>query len=226
MSGPSRRVIDASYHPQGQGGGPSPSLQRARKPFRFGNAIIGTTIALFAAGVYTYSISSVKQDDFSDVEDLLPPLAERSGLRSIEDEARAATAAKEQSKTKAFQSVISTLPSRPAGGASAPSTRADLSDVPVTGSFGAPQPPLPSSGATPPADIWEGADMDGLRSGSRGLGGYLPLPKRLDDMRWVRERGLVELGKGNVIVWGAPNVEKLGRVGDGGITRNRGGRLV
>lgn len=67
----------------------------------------------------------------------------------------------------------------------------------------------------------------GLAAGQqRGLGGYLPLPKRLDEFRWVREKGLVELGKGNVIVWGAPNVDNVGRAGEGGMRRNKGGRLV
>ena len=44
--------------------GSSPSLQRARKPYNLGNFLIGSSLALFAAGVYSYSISSVKQDDF------------------------------------------------------------------------------------------------------------------------------------------------------------------
>lgn len=59
-----------------------------------------------------------------------------------------------------------------------------------------------------------------------GVASYLPLPRRLDEIRWIRERGMVELGKGNVIVWGAPNVDNVGMVGKGGIKRNKGGRLV
>lgn len=180
----------------------------------------------------------------SDVEDLLPPLAERSQIRSLEDEARAATAQKAQ-KANAFQSVVSTLPSRPASGATAPPTRPSLVNVPVTSSFDSPAKALPSSVGVADAELGIGASGSGLAServeragervreavgevaeGSRGLGSYLPLPQRLDTSRWLRERGQVELGKGNVIVWGAPNAENIGRVSDGGITRNKGGRLV
>jgi hypothetical protein len=44
--------------------GTSPSLVRARKPFRIGNAAIGLALLCFVSGVYTYSIAAVKQDDF------------------------------------------------------------------------------------------------------------------------------------------------------------------
>jgi len=44
--------------------GTSPSLARARKPFRIGNAAIGVALLGFVIGVYTYSIAAVKQDDF------------------------------------------------------------------------------------------------------------------------------------------------------------------
>jgi len=66
--------------------GVSPSLKRARKPFLTRNLLTGASIVLFATSVYWYSIAAVKQDDFSDVADLLPPLDERAKLKSIEDE--------------------------------------------------------------------------------------------------------------------------------------------
>lgn len=47
----------------------SPGLQRARAPFRFRNAITGIILAGFGVGVWAYSISAVKQDDFSDVDE-------------------------------------------------------------------------------------------------------------------------------------------------------------
>lgn len=47
----------------------SPGLQRARAPFRFRNAITGLILAGFGVGVWAYSISAVKQDDFSDVDE-------------------------------------------------------------------------------------------------------------------------------------------------------------
>ncbi|KAG0140813.1 hypothetical protein CROQUDRAFT_674446 [Cronartium quercuum f. sp. fusiforme G11] len=45
----------------------SPGLQRARQPFRAKNLITGAGILSFTFAVYAYSISAVKQDDFSDI---------------------------------------------------------------------------------------------------------------------------------------------------------------
>jgi cytochrome c oxidase assembly factor 3 len=63
----------------------SSGLKRARAPFRVRNAITGIVIASFAVGVWAYSISAVKQDNFDDVDEEAKALA-GSGLRSIEDE--------------------------------------------------------------------------------------------------------------------------------------------
>lgn len=61
---------------------PSEGLKRARKPFRLRNALTGMAILSFVAGVYGYSISAVKQDDFSDI-----PIAAPSNYdKSIEEE--------------------------------------------------------------------------------------------------------------------------------------------
>jgi cytochrome c oxidase assembly factor 3 len=46
----------------------SPALKRARQPFVVRNAITGTCIAAFAVGVWAYSISAVKQDNFDDID--------------------------------------------------------------------------------------------------------------------------------------------------------------
>ncbi|WVN88515.1 uncharacterized protein L203_103726 [Cryptococcus depauperatus CBS 7841] len=143
----------------------SSSLKRARKPFILTNALIGGTIVAFAAGVYAYSISAVQQDDFSDVADLLPPLEERSNIKSIEDEAR--------EKQLSLGSALST-------------------------SNG-----LPRSSAIPNRPI-ETTTAD-------GPGGWRI--KRLGDIEWIRTKGLVD-PQGNVLVWGAPNVDDIGRMGD------------
>lgn len=63
----------------------SEGLKRARAPFRVRNAITGIIVASFAVGVWAYSISAVKQDNFDDVDEEAKALV-RSGLRSIEDE--------------------------------------------------------------------------------------------------------------------------------------------
>ena len=49
--------------------GLSPGLQRARAPFRTRNAITGSLIGLFVAGVYVYSIRAVQQDNFQELDE-------------------------------------------------------------------------------------------------------------------------------------------------------------
>ncbi|KAF9238835.1 hypothetical protein BU15DRAFT_47345 [Melanogaster broomeanus] len=63
----SRKVVNQSYRPRS--GLMSPGLLRARAPFRLRNAITGLILASFGVGVWAYSISAVKQDDFSDVDE-------------------------------------------------------------------------------------------------------------------------------------------------------------
>lgn len=48
------------------------------------------------------------------------------------------------------------------------------------------------------------------------------LPRRLSDITWVKNSGLVEKETGNVLVWGAPNVDNIGSIRD----RTKGPRLV
>ncbi|GAK67399.1 uncharacterized protein PAN0_018c5626 [Moesziomyces antarcticus] len=65
------RSTHATYHPGGYG--ISEGLKRARKPYRFRNILTGSLIMGFATSVYFYSISKVKQDDFSDLADVRAP---------------------------------------------------------------------------------------------------------------------------------------------------------
>lgn len=62
----------------------SPGLQRARAPFRFRNAITGLVLAGFGVSVWAYSISAVKQDDFSDVDEEARALM-RTGPTIVEE---------------------------------------------------------------------------------------------------------------------------------------------
>ncbi|PWN50416.1 hypothetical protein IE53DRAFT_410919 [Violaceomyces palustris] len=79
------RSTHATYHPKGYG--VSEGLKRARRPYLVRNLITGTAIMSFAVGVYFYSISKVKQDDFSDLEDVRPTLEQRPST-SEEDSAK------------------------------------------------------------------------------------------------------------------------------------------
>ncbi|OJA20322.1 hypothetical protein AZE42_05447 [Rhizopogon vesiculosus] len=63
----SKKAVASSYRPRSYV--MSPGLQRARAPFRFRNAITGLILTGFGVGVWAYSISAVKQDDFSDVDE-------------------------------------------------------------------------------------------------------------------------------------------------------------
>ncbi|KAH7887467.1 hypothetical protein F5I97DRAFT_1860673 [Phlebopus sp. FC_14] len=69
MSDPyvSRKVVNASYRPHNSL--MSPGLIRARAPFRVRNAITGLILAAFGVGIWAYSISAVKQDDFADIDE-------------------------------------------------------------------------------------------------------------------------------------------------------------
>ncbi|CAE6428899.1 unnamed protein product [Rhizoctonia solani] len=62
----SKAAASASYRPNGYG--MSPALKKARQPFVIRNAITGTAIAAFAVGVWAYSMSAVKQDNFDDID--------------------------------------------------------------------------------------------------------------------------------------------------------------
>ena len=50
------------------------------------------------------------------------------------------------------------------------------------------------------------------------------LPRRLSELEWVRSKGWVEGGTGNVLVWGAPPVDASSVVGEGKTAK--GSRLV
>ncbi|KAH9817756.1 Coiled-coil domain-containing protein 56 [Teratosphaeria destructans] len=46
---------------------PGASLYRARQPYLVKNALTGVCIVAFVAGVYSWTIRAIGQDDFSDV---------------------------------------------------------------------------------------------------------------------------------------------------------------
>ncbi|KAK0556171.1 hypothetical protein OC844_005928 [Tilletia horrida] len=71
------RSTHASYHPGGYG--VSEGLRRARRPYFWKNAVTGGLILSFATGVYYYSISKVKQDDFSDLANLTAESSSSAG---------------------------------------------------------------------------------------------------------------------------------------------------
>jgi len=97
----SKRAAEATYRPNGYG--ISPSLARARAPFRTQNLITGGTLIGFAVAVWAYSISAVKQDNFDDIdfEAINTSVAEKAKRTSLEDEAK--------SRSEASASILSTV---------------------------------------------------------------------------------------------------------------------
>jgi cytochrome c oxidase assembly factor 3 len=120
----------------------------------------------------------------SDVEDLLPPLHARAGMRSIEDEER------------------DLLPPSATRG------------IPQSGSPSALSPGIPAGPSTTTSTTGTGSE------------GWSLLPtrwRRLNEIGWIQRAGLVERGTGNVLVWGAPDVDNIGRLGDRADVRGRRG---
>jgi cytochrome c oxidase assembly factor 3 len=132
-------------------------------------------------------------DTQSDVEDLLPPLASRANLRSIEDEERDLV----QNQLLSGQTTGQAQAPREVPQTSSPSALSSGIPTGGTPSFSSPS-LLTGSEDTPPTTSTE------TRSWCR----------RLDEISWVKKAGLAESGTGNVLVWGAPNVDNIGRLGD------------
>ncbi|KAH7931160.1 hypothetical protein BV22DRAFT_1052910 [Leucogyrophana mollusca] len=82
----SRKAVDSSYRPKSYV--MSPGLKRAREPFRLRNALTGLVLAGFGVGVWAYSISAVKQDDFSDVDEEARALQRTSSVAAVSTEQR------------------------------------------------------------------------------------------------------------------------------------------
>jgi cytochrome c oxidase assembly factor 3 len=78
-----RYANQKSYFPPGSSS-MSPGLLRARRPFFTRNLLTGALVASFAVGVYLYSISAVKQDDFSK-EDIQGLIAETQRSQAVVD---------------------------------------------------------------------------------------------------------------------------------------------
>ncbi|EGP91895.1 unnamed protein product [Zymoseptoria tritici ST99CH_1A5] len=59
------RIPQSSYYDKNNR--PSAALYRARQPYLIRNGLTGLALFGFVAGVYTWTIRAIGQDDFSDV---------------------------------------------------------------------------------------------------------------------------------------------------------------
>jgi cytochrome c oxidase assembly factor 3, fungi type len=62
----------------------SAGLMRAREPYKVKNALTGLAIGSFIVGVWLYSMSAVKQDNFDDVDEEARAMV-RAGVKPLEE---------------------------------------------------------------------------------------------------------------------------------------------
>ena len=62
----------------------SAGLARARQPYRVKNMLTGFATGSFVVGIWLYSMSAVKQDNFADVDEEARAMV-RAGVRVVED---------------------------------------------------------------------------------------------------------------------------------------------
>ncbi|KAF8646403.1 hypothetical protein AX16_007268 [Volvariella volvacea WC 439] len=178
----------------------SPGLKRAREPYRLRNAITGLALGLFSVGVWAWSISAVKQDQFDDIDD-----EARELIKSREQASSSASTSGTSNKEVVGGSGVGTgttgvvrIGSGATGADSARSTSREddavLDAVSVVVSPPIPLPPPtsePVNGGptiiTPPRGILQHLDAR--------------FPRLLDP-------------KTKTVVWGAPPLDNIGKLSD------------
>jgi hypothetical protein len=166
-------------------GGMSPALQRARAPFTFFNMVIGVGLAGFIGGVYTFTLKQTKQEDFSDVVDL--PVEERRKAKSLEDETREAAATTRDTLALSAETDPEGRLS-PGSTATATATTADNTTTTTT-----------TAALSSTSPEW-----------------YTSMRKQGYQLPWTSllATGLRGKGADSALVQGAPNVDRVGKVGD------------
>lgn len=89
----------------------SSGLMRAREPYRAKNALTGLAIGSFIVGVWLYSMSAVKQDNFDDVDEEARAMV-RTGVKTLEGkgaEAITAVTVKEKEKESKAHGLLAPL---------------------------------------------------------------------------------------------------------------------
>ena len=171
----------------------SPGLKRARAPYFVRNTLTGAALVAFVAAVYTYSISAVKQDDFSDLPEV-SPVAGREGIKTIEEELLAKSSARPRGI-----GAISGIGSSPQGqGGRISSTSAP---TPPQLPQASPQPTALSSAGPPPLSV-------------------AAVPSVNPSIPSSSTR------QSSMLIVGAPDVDRLGRVGDTAVSDATAKRLV
>jgi cytochrome c oxidase assembly factor 3 len=119
-------------------------------------------------------------------------------MRSIEDEERdlLATIGATKERDRNMEREVPQTSSPSALSSGIPHTSSSPSHSPSTSPSTSASPLSNSNSMTTPSNSW------------------IPLRwRRLSDMEWVKKNGWADQS-GNVIIWGAPNVDNIGRMGD------------
>ncbi|TRM67850.1 hypothetical protein BD626DRAFT_480006 [Schizophyllum amplum] len=120
------KEVAQSYRPKP--GMMSPGLRRARAPYLVKNLLVGTALAAFVMGVYSYSLYAVRQDQFDDLDEearelsAAGVLAQRTTLEDKQRSGPLATAAALDQKP----GVGAIIPTSPAAPVPPPATTAEL----------------------------------------------------------------------------------------------------
>ena len=90
----------------------SAGLMRAREPYKVKNALTGLGIGSFIVGVWLYSMSAVKQDNFDDVDEEARAMV-RAGVKPLEEKGAEAmtttTVEKEEEKRAHHHGLLALL---------------------------------------------------------------------------------------------------------------------
>jgi cytochrome c oxidase assembly factor 3 len=87
-------------------------------------------------------------------------------------------------------------------------------EVPQTSSPSALSSGIPHSSSSPSSSPFSKTSNSASNSMTTPSDSWIPLRwRRLSDLEWVKKNGWADQS-GNVIIWGAPNVDNIGRMGD------------
>jgi cytochrome c oxidase assembly factor 3 len=87
----------------------SAGLMRAREPYRVKNTLTGLAIGSFIVGVWLYSMSAVKQDNFDDVDEEARAMV-RAGVKPLEEKGgETMTAEREEGEKRVHRGLLTLL---------------------------------------------------------------------------------------------------------------------
>lgn len=171
----------------------SPGLKRAREPFRMRNALTGLALGLAAFGIYSYSISAVKQDVFDDIDEEAKALA-RAGTSSGTASFPSPSSSSSSDDQPSLSSGASSVTSKPPPIALSLDDEKKIMENAIEVATG-----VGAMGGTPQSEqVKPLPSAEPVRGVLQGLGRKYP---------WLLDP------KSKTLVWGAPPVDDIGKMG-------------